>query len=197
MTKQIKISKQEKMDTINFFFSKRGVYCGNLTLKLIEEAIVKYDINFDLEFVSMKEEEKLKKEQKKREDEEEDERRRLYEISKEQEEEKERLQYEKLPNSIKVICGKKYIEMNYMERLKDDKRRILFNNDLLERSLRIGGKPIINYIDESGNVVINGITIHDIGCYSNIYQIIYKNSFIKDLINEFKVIIKRKKIIKK
>lgn len=190
MTKQIKISKEDKMETINFFLKKKGMYCKTLTLKQIEEVILKHSIDFDKELVSMKEEKELKKEQQKRKDEEEDELRKLYEISKEEKEEKERLNYEKLHNSIKIVCEKKFVTEEYMEEIKNYSIRIREAKKMIELSLRNGGHPCINYI-ENGNAIINGVVIM-FGYNSWVHQIIYKNSFIKELIDEFKVVIKRK-----
>jgi hypothetical protein len=179
MTKQIKISKEDKMETINFFLRKKGMYCKTLTLKQIEEVIVKHSIDFDKELVSMKEE----KEQQKRKDEEEDELRK-------EEKEKERLNYEKLHNSIKIVCEKKFVTEEYMEELKGYSIRIREAKKMIELSLRNGGHPCSNYI-ENGNAIINGVVIM-FGYNSWLHPIIYKNSFIKELIDEFKVVIKRK-----
>lgn len=193
-----KISKQDKMDTINHFFFKKGLRCKTLTLKVIEDVIVKHNIDFDTEYESMKKERAVREEEDKRQKEYEAEEYRLRSIRIEAQHAKEKQEYDNLHQIYKTICEKKYKVEAYMEELKEHSVRCKMNKRLLDDSLRNGGNPMFNYIDEDGHVVINCITVIN-SRSSSIRYIIYDNRFIEDLIQELKqkiVIIKRKKVVK-
>lgn len=182
-SKPKKFSKQDTYDTVSFFFSKKGQYFKkSMPLKTLELMIVKYKIDFNKEYdemiIAREKQNEIDRIEKERIDKEQDERWVQYNLQNQQAKDT----YENLPEWKKKICNDKLVVERYTELIKNECNKQKFNKKLLKDSLDSGRNPLLNYIDEEGNVVIGGVTV--IQSHMGIDSEIYQESYIKDLIKE-------------
>jgi hypothetical protein len=215
MTTQIKkqkVSKDDKLETITFCLKNRGIGIRpnpKCNIKMLDLIIDKYSIDFEKEFVLMKEERKIfleeEKERKNKEEKEIELRNKKWEIEKKRKED----DYKNLPWRIKNMCEKAYMDVEYSNHIKFYQRELNSNRKLVEYSLMQGGNSHSSYMMENGTAYILGIYYNPISCEGfnpvSVYKTtLYKFKYIRELIEELKldewynakvVIIHRKKKI--
>ena len=190
-----KISKQDKLDTINFFFAKQGkrLSSKSLTGKFMDVIIAKHNIDsyvFDqmmaqraIEYETQEkrkiEREKIMKEERR---------------IREEKDKQEKQDFENLPKILKKLCEKKYEVEEYMIHLKNLQYESSSARRLIAGALKYGGKPERCFMNEDGSTTINGAVIHTMSLSFGRHfdEKIYQTDYIKDLIKNCIVVKKRR-----
>lgn len=179
-----KISKQDKLDTINFFFEKQGkrLSSKSLTGKVMDQIIGKYNIDSYIynQMVSQRGIEKEKKEKARAEDDKRFKEKMMIEKEKDKQDKQD---FENLPKMLKKLCEKKYRVEEYMGQLKNKHYEINFIKKLVADAFKSGGKPERCFINEDGSsATINGIQVHhSMGSIGDDFcGEIYQEKYIKD-----------------
>jgi hypothetical protein len=191
-----KISKQDKLDTINFFFAKQGkrLSSKSLTGKIMDVIIAEHNIDsyvFD-QMMAQRTIEKEEKEKERIEDYKRFQEKRRIEKEKD---DKEKQDFENLPKILKKLCEKKYEVEEYMRHLKNSRYELSSARRLIADALKYGGKPERCFMNEDGTATINGATVHMItGSFDEHFgEKIYQKKYIRELIRNT-IVVRVKKI---